>query len=157
MATKSLRIEPAMTECPMCGNVWQEHTLNEVDDCIAILHLEYSVALARDAKLKGKPIPNPTEEFCPVCNKLTSEHSDDDERSCVSKWRKREEGATGLEFQHSFMVSRVTARGQVEDPDPLKRAQLQAQMMQMLCSCGKANGDHTVDEIMACIDRERRS
>lgn len=136
--------------------VWQEHTLNETRGCMAIMHIEYSAAVARDAKLKGKPVPADREvALCPVCGKTSEEHTESDVSYCAAKWRKREEGSTGLELQHSFLTSQTVARG--EDPDPLKRAQLQARMMQMHCSCGKANGDHTVDEIRACIERGRRS
>jgi hypothetical protein len=137
-------IEQSKTECPFCGNVWEEHTWTEIGGCMVILELEFSAALAHDAKLKGKPSPSPPRvEVCPVCNKLTAEHTDDDQRSCVSKWRKRERGATGLPLQHSF--SKVSY--EKEEPDPVKRAQLQARAMQALCSCGKAFGDHTVEEI----------
>jgi hypothetical protein len=145
-------IEQSKTECPFCGLVWQEHTLNEVDGCMAIMHIEYSVAVGRDTKLKGKPAPADREvALCPVCRKTSAEHTEDDISFCMAKWRKREQGSTGLESQHSFL----TVNFEGEDPDPLKRAQLQVRMMQAPCICGKANGDHTVDEIRACAERNR--
>jgi hypothetical protein len=149
MKTSAQSTEQPKTECPFCGNVWQEHTLNEIDGCMAIMHVEVSAALA---KLKGKPSPSPTEvEICPVCNKLTSEHSDDDQRSCVAKWRKHPRGATGLELQRRFLEGHF----ENEEPDPVKRAQLRAQWSQSLCPCGKARGDHTQNEILACAERNR--
>jgi hypothetical protein len=132
----------------MCGNVWQEHTINEVGGCMAIMDIDSSVALARS----GKPSPNPsTVEICPVCNKLPAEHTEDELRSCVAKWRKHEKGATGLKLQGRFIM----AVAKNEELDPVKRAQLRARMLQLLCSCGKAYGDHTQDEIRACAERNR--
>jgi hypothetical protein len=144
-------IEQSKTECPFCGLVWQDHTLNEVDGCMALLHVQFSAALARDAKLKGKPNPKPTAEVCPVCSKTSEEHTEADLESCRDKWRKREQGSTGLELQHLF----TTAHFEGQEVDPLKRAQLQARVMQALCPCGKAFGDHTVDETLACAPRNR--
>ena len=141
-------IEQSKTECPMCGNVWQEHTINEVGGCMAIMDMDSSVALARS----GKPSPNPsTVEICPVCNELPAEHTEDELRSCVAKWRKHEKGATGLKLQGRF----ITAVSKNQEPDPVKLAQLRAQWGQALCPCGKAFGDHTVDEIMTCAPRNR--
>ena len=149
--TMPLGIEPSKTECPFCGLVWQDHTLRETDGCMAILHMQIFAAKVGDARLKGKPFPNPPAEVCPVCNKLTSEHSDDDVSSCMAKWRKRERGSTGLELQRSFLEGNFAN----EEPDPLKRAQLHARIMQRICSCGKAYGDHSVDEIRACAERPK--
>jgi hypothetical protein len=123
-------IEPSKTECPFCGLVWQDHTLNEVDGCMTILHMQHSAARARDAKLKGKPVlTHPEVALCPVCRKTSAEHTEDDISFCMAKWRKREQGSTGLESQHSFL----TAQFEGQEPDPLKRAQLQARMMQAPC------------------------
>lgn len=118
---------------------------------MAIMHMESSAALAR----RGKPSPDPsTVENCPVCNKLPAEHTDADLRTCVAKWRKHVKGATGLTRQGRF----ITAVAKNQQPDPVKRAQLGAQALELLCSCGKAYGDHTQDEIRACAERkpERR-
>jgi hypothetical protein len=145
-------MEPSKTECPFCGLVWQEHTINEVGGCMAIMHIEFSVAVARDAKLQGKPESADREVvLCPVCGETSEEHTENDVSSCLSKWRKREQGATGLKLQGEFF----TAHFENEEPDPMKRAQMSARMLQRLCSCGKARGDHTVDEIRACAERNR--
>jgi len=37
-------IDPQKTEYPSCGSVWQEHTLNQVDACMAIMKSEFSHA-----------------------------------------------------------------------------------------------------------------
>jgi hypothetical protein len=148
MSTTSLGIEQPKTECPMCGNVWQRHTLNEIDGCMAILHLEFSVALARSGK---RGATSPTVEPCPVCNKLPAEHAETDLTSCMTKWRKRPKGATGLQLQHSFLEGHF----EYEEPDPVKRAQMNARMLQSRCFCGKTRGDHTVNEIRACAERNR--
>jgi hypothetical protein len=148
------RTEQSKTECPFCGNVWQEHTLNETDGCMAMMHLQFSAAIARDASPKGENFLLRWQfESCPVCNKLPDEHTEGDLRSCVHKWRKRERGATGLEVQGEFDDA------QNEEPGQAKRAQLKTWLRQGLCSCGKALGDHTRDEIRACALRregERR-
>jgi hypothetical protein len=138
------------TECPFCGLVWQDHTLNEVDGCMAIMQLQFSAAVARSgteqnkASLRRRPV-----EPCPVCNKLPAEHTEADLTSCVAKWRKRDRGSTGLEIQSSFEFA-VPPK---QEPDPLKREQSRTRFRQMICSCGKARGDHTQDEIRACAER----
>jgi hypothetical protein len=152
MSTTSPRIEPSKTECPMCGNVWQEHTLNEVDGCMAIMHLQFSYAIARSGTQKDKAfLERRPVEPCPVCNRLPAEHTEADLTSCMAKWRKREQGATGLKLQGEFL----TALPGKEEPDPVKRAQSRIPVRQMLCSCGKARGEHTRDEIRACAERNR--
>src|SRR5215472_4552760 len=129
MSTASSGIDEPKTECPFCGLVWQDHTLNETHGCMAILHIQYYVAVARDAKLQGKPVSADRDVvLCPVCGKTSEEHTEADVNSCETKWRKRDEGSTGLELQHSFLTAQTIAKG--EEPDPLKRAQLQARMMQ---------------------------
>lgn len=148
----TLRIERAKTECPFCGNVWQEHTLNEVDGCMAITHLQFSVAVARSGTEQNKAkLRRWAVEPCPVCNKFPAEHTEADLMSRLSKWRAREQGTTGLELQREF----GQGRGKNEEPDPVKRAQFRAPVRQRLCSCRIARGDHTLDEILACARRNR--
>ena len=131
----------------MCGNVWQEHTINEVDGCMALMKLIFQ-AHASSANLQGEAL-----EICPVCKRLPGEHTDADLISCVGKWRKREQGATGLELQHRFLE----LQSDNEEPDPVKRAQSRARALQLLCSCGKAYGDHIQNEIRACAEKNRSS
>lgn len=153
MSANSPRIDQPKTECPMCGNVWQEHTLSELNGCKAILHLQVAAALAREARLKGNAsVTPPRVEICPVCNKLPDEHAEVDLRSCVGKWRKSEQGSTGLELQDDFLG----AQFENEELDPVKRAKLRAKTLQTPCACGKALGDHTQNEIRTCFHREPR-
>ena len=127
------------TECPFCGNIWQEHTLNQVDACMAILKQEIAQTLARGDKLQSEVgVFQSKVNICPVCSKPYGEHSEADLDSCAGKWPKRERGASGLELQREF----VEAHFENEEPDPIKRAKLQAQTLQTLCSCGKTVGDH---------------
>jgi hypothetical protein len=145
------------TECPACGNILQEHTLSEQSGCEAIrkLELEYYHAAARsDTSQEQAGTFAQTNICCPVCSKLSGEHTEDDLRSCLGKWRKREPGATGL--PRYSVVPNVRRAGAVEEPDPVEHAKLKAQMLQTLCSCGKALGGHTPDEIRACFNMKRR-
>ena len=145
-------MEQPKTECPFCGNVWQEHTLSELNGCEAIMKLQFHQALARrDTLQKQAEIFAQTNICCPVCSKRPGEHTEADLRSCVGKWRKRERGATGLELQGDF----PEAHFKNEEPDPAKRAKLHAQMLQRLCSCGKTLGGHTQDEVRACSGKKR--
>ena len=50
MSTNSPGMERPKTECPFCRNVWQEHTMNQMEECMAIIKLDIS---ARDAALQG--------------------------------------------------------------------------------------------------------
>src|SRR4029077_3447114 len=88
---------------------------------------------------------------CPVCNKTAGEHTEADYMSCAGKLRKRERRATGLKILGVFRE----ARFKNEEPNPLKRAQLRAQMLQRLCSCGKTLGEHTQDEFRTCSLRRQ--
>jgi hypothetical protein len=138
------------TECPFCGNVWQDHTLNEIRGCMAMMQMQFSAAIARSGTEQNKTyLERRPVEPCPVCNKLPAEHTEDDLTSCVAKWRKRERGSTGLELQSSFEIAGPPRA----EPDPVKREQSRTRFRQMLCSCGKARGDHTQDEIRACAER----
>lgn len=91
----------------MCGNVWEEHTLNEVDACKAILNLQFYQAHSRSATLRGEAsvFQSQANICCPVCSKTSGEHSEADLDACVGKWRKRERGATGLELLCDFVES----------------------------------------------------
>ena len=102
MSTKGPRVQQPKTECPMCGNVWQEHTINESNGCEALIKLHLSVGLARDAKLQGKA-GQPSVEICPVCSKTSDEHTEPDLILCAAKWRKRQRGSTGFKLQHRFL------------------------------------------------------
>jgi len=88
---------------------------------------------------------------CPVCSRPSEEHNDADVDTCAGKFRKREQGATGLKLQSSFLEANFNG----EDADPVKRAQVHAQMLKRLCSCGKAFGEHSSDEMVACSRRSR--
>lgn len=87
--------------------------------------------------------------LCPVCSKRSDEHGDP--APCLARWRKRELGSTGLEPQVSFTFAHFAN----EELDLVKRAQLLAQWMQAPCPCGKAFGDHTQAEIIACAPLNR--
>jgi protein-arginine kinase activator protein McsA len=146
-------MEQPNTECVMCGNVWQEHTITEDYACRALMRLGFAVAQALDATRKGKAVPADRQVvLCPVCGKTSEEHTEANLVSCLAKWRKREQGSTGLELQHIFLE----AHGDNADPDPVKEAQRRAGMLQRLCSCGKTLGDHTSQEITACAERNRQ-
>lgn len=153
MSTKGSGMEQPKTECLFCGDIWQEHTLKQIDACTAMMNLHISAALARDATLQGKAGVTPAVEICPVCSKTSLEHTEAQLRSCAAKWRKHDRGATGLEIQCDF--AEADFKNHEPDPDPVKRAQLRARMLQLLCSCGKAYGDHTQNEIRACAERNR--
>jgi hypothetical protein len=142
------RTEQPNTECPFCGNVWQEHTLNQRDVCTAIMkqrmarHPEFSKSPI--ASILSKPVP------CPVCTRLLGEHSNTDLDACEGKLRKRERGSTGLHVGGVSFALASGLRGE-EDRDVAKDAQLHVRMMQAPCSiCGKPRGDHTEAETVAC-------
>ena len=140
------------TECPFCGDVWQEHTVNQVDACAAIMKEMYSRAARRDTKNEASAFQfQPGISSCPVCKELFGEHADADLNSCAGKLRKRAFRASGLELQSDF----AEADFKNQEPDPAKRATLRAQMLQSLCSCGKTFGDHMQDEILACARKQR--
>ena len=146
-------MEQPRTECPFCGNVWQEHTLTELNGCEAIMKLEYYQALAGSDGLQGQAGTLAQANICcPVCGKLSEDHAEADLRFCVERWRKRERGATGLDVQSNF----IEAHFANEEPDPVKRAKLHGQLLKELCSCGKVLGSHTPDELTTCFDRRRR-
>ena len=110
-------MEEPKTECPECGNIWQEHTINEHDGCMALMDLGLAVALARDAELQGNAAA-PTVVLCPVCSKTSLEYTEAAVRSCANKWRKGDRGSTGLELQHAFLE----AQFENEEPDPLRHS-----------------------------------
>jgi hypothetical protein len=117
---------------------------------MAIMEKQFSEARApRDTLQSEAGVGTSKVNICPVCSKPYGEHTEADLRSCVGPWPKRERGGSGLELQCEFFE----AHFKNEEPDPIKRAKLQAQTLQVLCSCGKAVGDHTVDEIDACFHR----
>jgi len=151
MSTNTPRMDPPKTECRFCGNVWQEHTLNQVDACMAKIKLEISEALARKDTLQSEASVDPLKVICPACSKPFGEHTKADLISCADKFPKRERGPSGLEYQNEFIEGHFEG----EEPDPVKRAKIRAQTLQLLCSCGKALGDHTVDESLACSSRDR--
>jgi hypothetical protein len=145
------------TECPTCGEVWQQHTLNQIDVCTAILkqrlarHPEFSNS-SMASVLVSRPV------ICPVCTRLLNEHTDAELDACEGKLRTRERGSTGLD---SGALSFRALDHKKEDPDDAaKSAQLHSQMMQGPCSiCGKPRGDHNEAEVLACANRredERR-
>ena len=139
------------TECPFCGDVWQEHTVNQVDACTAIMK-EMNSRARRNTKNEVSAFQfQPGISICPVCKKPFVEHADADLNSCAGKLRKRERGTLGFELQSHFW----DARCKNEEPDPAKRATLRAQMLQSLCSCGKTFGDHMQDEILTCARKQR--
>jgi hypothetical protein len=152
MSTRTPGVDEPKTECPFCGDVWQKHTLSDVDGCMAIMHIQFSVAVERDARQKGKAILSRWEfETCPVCSKTSEGHTENDLASCVAKWRKHELGATGLKLQGEFYFA-LPAK---EESDALKRDKSKTWFRQSVCSCGKARGDHTQGEIRACSGRNR--
>ena len=130
------RSERPKTECIYCGLVWQDHTLREYHGCMALMKL-HSLALGgTDREVV----------VCPVCNKTSLEHTDID--ACRAKWRKREQGSTGLELQHWFEW--FDGHTTNEAPDPVKSAEYLALWMKHPCGCGKLFGDHTIAETLAC-------
>lgn len=153
MSTKGPGVERPKTECLFCGDIWQEHTLNQINGCTAMMNLHIFAALARDATLQGRAGVTPIVEICPVCSKTSMEHPEADLRSCATKWRKRDRGATGLEIHCDF--ADTDFKNQEPDPGPMKRAQVRTRMLQLLCSCGKVYGEHTQNEIRACAERNR--
>ena len=138
------------TECPFCGNVWQEHTLNQVDACMAKLKRDTAEALSLSAASQSEASLSPTKvEICPVCTRPYQAHTEADLSYCAANFPKLERGASGLELQSIF----TEVHFKDEEPDPVKRAKLHSQTLQTLCLCGKAVGDHTEDEIIACLER----
>jgi hypothetical protein len=72
---------------------------------------------------------------------------------CAANFPFLERGASGLALQSRF----IEAHFNDEEPDPAKRAKLHSQTLQTLCLCGKAIGDHTADEIIACFERAKKN
>ena len=145
MSTNWPGMDGRKTLCPFCLTVWQEHTLNQRAACMANLNQLFSEAMA--ASQSGASV-SPSKVECPVCSKPFGEHAESDLRACASK---RSPGTEELEFQSEF----IDASFKGEEPDPVKRAELEARTLQMVCSCGKALGAHTVEEILSCDRRQR--
>src|SRR5215470_5288793 len=97
----SNRIESSKTECPFCGDVWQEHTLNQTDACMAIMNQEFYHAL-RKQQQNVDSVFHLEVLTCPVCSRPSEEHTEAKISTCSSKFRKRAQGATGLKLQHEF-------------------------------------------------------
>ena len=103
-----------------------------------------SEALARNDALQSGASVSPSKVECPVCSKPYGEHAESDLSACASKL------STGTEEELEFQGEFVEASFKGEEPDPVKRAELEARTLQMVCSCGKALGDHSGEEILSC-------
>ena len=122
------------TECPFCGNVWQEHTLNQVDPCMAKLKRDTTEALVLSAASQSEASLSPSKvEICPVCSRPYRAHTEADLSSCVANFPFLERGASGLELQSEF----IEAHFKDEEPDPVKRAQLQAKLYKLSAYAGR--------------------
>lgn len=120
------------TECPFCGKIWQEHTLNQRDACMTIMKRQFSEALARRDTLQSEAGVGPSKvNICPVCSKPYGEHTEADLSSCAGKWPKRKRGASGLELQREFV------EGKNEEPDPIQRAKFRPKLYKYSVHAGK--------------------
>jgi hypothetical protein len=126
--------------------VWDEHTLNQGAACMAKLKQLRSEALARNDALQSGASVGPSRVECPACSKPYAEHAESGLLACASKFSTEES-----EFESEF----VEASFKVEEPDPVKRAELEARTLQIVCSCGKTLGEHSVEEILSCDRRQR--
>ena len=146
MSTNWPGMDGRKTLCPFCLTVWQEHTLNQRAACMANLNQLFSEAMA--ASQSGASV-SPSKVECPVCSKQFAKHAESDRRACASK---RSPGTEELEFQGDF----ADASFKRQEPNPVKRGELQAQTRQIIvCSCGRPVGAHTVEEAVACARKQR--
>jgi intracellular sulfur oxidation DsrE/DsrF family protein len=98
-------------------------------------------------RLRSEPMKDAEiDTFC-ACGKTLREHSVEELKTCAIKFGGE---VTGTEID----IPIADFGGQ--EPDPVKRTELQAQTLNTVCACGKTLREHSVEEIKICANKQRK-